>query len=961
MPFSKSNPMTHSKMWLTMCVLVTSLYVNAQTQNQDNASTGMPANSSSGAAALKTDTIPVQVSVQNGDQNAKVFMPFRTVAQHDISAAVSVLRPENYIDRDFNLNVQGGINGRVGGLIGSTSIWGMDAALVMIDGVRRDFADITLTEIQQITVLKGVNAVALYGSQGARGVILITTKSGEVNVRKVSVRVNSGIALPTALPEYLKASDYMQLYNEGRRNDGLTDLYDTKTIQNYRNGNPYRYPSVDYFSSTYVKKFQTTTNANAEFSGGNSSARFYSNVGWSTGSTLLKLGEGNNEADNRLSIRGNVDLKLNEKISSSVYVSAIFNDSRRARGNFWGKADSITPNRVTPLIPINLVNPGDKNAQALIAASRNLIDGQYLLGGTQQVLTNPIGDALVGGYDKSIRRTFQVTNKIDANLSSILSGLSFHTLFNLDYANSYLQSISNTYAVYQPTWSATGDSITGLQKFGDDTRPGIQNINNTAQRQTLGFSAWLQYEKSINDIHNFSAMLLGYTSSITTNDVYQPLTNSHLGLQAGYNYKHKYLADVTTVYVNSTKLAAGNRTGVSPTFSVGWVMSSEKFLERSKAVNFLKLSVGGGILQSDVDINGYYLYDDIYYRGNFFTWNDGIQAQNQATTPQFGASPNLTFPKRKEVNVTVEGSFFNKLLSVQSTFFRLDMDGLPTQQFSQYPTYYSAFIPYTNYNAQRRTGVDLALNISRKFGEVEFNLGAAGTYATSKVTKRDELYFDKYQNRLGRPVDAIFGLVNEGFFADQTDINSRPKQAFSNVVPGDIRYKDQNGDGVIDTRDEVMIGRYNAPFNYGLNLSATYRNFSLFALATGSQGGYGLKNGAYYWVSGDAKYSTLTLDRWTPATASTAKFPRLSSQSNSNDFRTSDFWLYRTDRLSLSKVQLTYNLSGKVLRSKVVQNLLIYVSGANLATASPNKQVLQLNLLTSPQLRTYLAGIKANF
>jgi TonB-linked SusC/RagA family outer membrane protein len=960
MPFSKSNPMTHSRMWLTLCVFATSFYANAQTQNPEVASTNTPAIAANAPAAGR-DTIPAQVAVPTSDQRLQVFMPFRTMPQHDVTAAVSVLRPENYIDRDFNLSVEGGINGRVGGLIGTSSIWGMDNALVMIDGVRREFSDITLTEVQQITVLKGVNAVALYGSQAARGVILITSKSGEANVRKVSVRVNSGIAMPTELPKYLNSADYMTLYNEGRRNDGLADLYSAATIEGFRSGNQYRHPSVDYFSSTYLKKYQTATNANAEFSGGNASARFYSNVGWATNSSLLKLGEGNNEADNRLSIRGNVDLKLNDKISSSVYVSAIFNDSRRARGNFWGRADSILPNRITPLIPINLITPGDKNSLALVDASRNVIDGQYLLGGTQQVLTNPTGDLYVGGYDKNIRRTFQVTNKIDANLSSVVPGLSFHTLFNLDYSNSYLQSITNTYAVYLPTWTATGDTLKSLQKFGDDTRPGIQNINNTAQRQNIGFSAWLAYEKSINDKHNFSAMLLGYTSSISTNDVYQPTTNSHLGLQVGYNFKHKFIADVTTLYVNSTKLPTGNRTGFSPTASVGWVLTSEPFLERSKSVNFLKLSVGGGILKSDVDINGYYLYDDVYQRGAFFTWNDGIQAQNQASTPQFGASPNLTFPERREVNVSLEGTFFQKVLSLQASFFRSEMSGLPTQRFSQYPTYYSAFIPYTNYNAQQRTGVDLALNLTKKFGEVEFNLGAAGTYANSKVTKRDELYFDQYQNRQGRPVDAIYGLVSDGFFADQNDINTRPKQAFSTVVPGDIRYKDQNGDGVIDTRDEVKIGRYSSPLNYGINLSASFRNFSLFVLATGSQGGYGLKNNPYYWVSGDLKYSEVVLNRWTPATAATATFPRLSSQSNANDFRVSDFWLYKTDRLNLSKVQLTYNFSGKALRSKFVQNVLIYVSGSNLVTAAPNRQILELNINSAPQLRSYIAGIKASF
>lgn len=911
--------------------------------------------------SLKAGVIPADIILATENEGQEVNLPFRKIDKQELSDAVTVLSPETYINNDYNVSAEGGINGRVGGLIGTNNIWGMENAMVMIDGIRRSYNDITLNEIHQITVLKGINAVALYGSQGAKGVILITTKKGEANVRKVAVRLNSGIALPKELPSYLGAPEYMTLYNEARRNDGLADLYDATTIQNYRTGNAYRYPNINYYSSQYLKKYQNATEANAEFSGGNNNARFYSNIGYSNNSTLLKVGEGANEGDSRLNMRGNVDLRLNDNISSSVYVSAIFSDSRRARGNYWGNAATLLPNRVTPLIPINLISPNDKTTLGLVDASRNVIDGKYLLGGTQQFVSNPIADLYVSGYDKNIRRTFQVTNNIDVNLKSLLPGLSFHTLFNLDYSNSYLQSISNTYAVYTPTWSATADSLTRLQKTGEDTRPGTQNINNTAQTQNIGFSSWLRYDKTVNGNHNISAILLGYTSSISVNDIYQPLTNSHLGLQVGYNYKHKYLADFTGTYVNSTKLPDGDRTGFSPTASVGWLISSESFLSGVKAIDYLKLTASAGILKTDIDITSYYLYDNIYQRGAFFTWNDGIQGQNQTTTSSFGASPNLSFPQRKEFNIGVEGSLFNKLLSVQTTFFKTQMNGLPTQRFSQYPNYFSSFIPYTNYNSQQRTGFDLMLNVNKKIGQVEFNLGTAVTYTKSKVTKRDELYLDTYQNRKGQATDAIFGLVSDGFFIDQNDINTHSRQLFSEVKPGDIKYKDQNGDNVIDSRDEVTIGRYLSPLNYSINLNVTYKKVSLFLQGTGFSGGNGITNNNYYWVSGDTKYSEVVNNRWTPATAQTATYPRLSSQQNNNNFRLSDFWLYKTDRFNLSKVQLTYNFSENVLGKNFVKNMLVYVSGSNLYTFSKNRKILDLTIANTPQFRYFTVGIRAGF
>jgi TonB-linked SusC/RagA family outer membrane protein len=902
----------------------------------------------------------INLSVDNGAQE-EVYLPFRKIEKQDLSGAINVLNPETYIDRDYNLSVEGGMNGRVAGMLWSNNIWGLENAIVMIDGIRREFSDITFNEVQQISVLKGVNAVALYGSQAAKGIIFITTKKGEANTRKIGIRVNTGVALPSALPNYLNSADYMTLYNEARRNDGLSDLYDATTIQNYRNGNAYRFPSVDYYSSQYLKRYQNATDANAEFSGGNSNARFYSNIGFVNSSTLLNVGEGKNENDNRLNVRGNVDLKLNDKISSTVYVSAIFSESRRARGNYWGNAAALLPHRFTPLIPIDLISPNDKASLGLVNASRNLIDGKYLLGGSQQFLTNPIADLYVAGYDKNIRRTFQVTNEINANLSSVLQGLSFHTLFNLDYSNSYLQSINNTYAVYTPTWSATSDSLTRIQKFGEDTRPGTQNINNTTQRQNIGFSSWLSYDRTVNTNHNISAKLLGYTSSISVNDIYQPITNSHLGLQVGYNYKHKYWADFSGAFVNSTKLPDGNRTGFSPTMSVGWLLSEENFLRNSKAVNYLKLSASAGILNTDLDISGYYFYDNIYNRGSFFTWNDGVQAQNQATTSAYGASPNLSFPQRKELNASLEGSFFNNLLNLQTTFFKTQMDGLLTQRFSQYPNYFSSFIPYTNYNAHQRTGFDLMLNIDKKFGDLQLNFGTTATYAKSKVTKRDELFLDAYQNRSGKPGDAIFGLESNGFFMDQSDINSSPRQLFSEVKPGDIKYVDQNGDNVIDSRDEVMIGRYIAPFTYGINFTIGYKNLSLFVLGTGNNGGNGLTNNNYYWVSGDLKYSDVVQNRWTESTKTTATYPRLSSQQNNNNFRNSDFWTYKTDRFNLSKVQLTYNFSNTVLRRTFVKDLLIYVAGANLYTFSKNRKILELAVANTPQFRNYNIGIRAKF
>jgi TonB-linked SusC/RagA family outer membrane protein len=921
--------------------------------------------------SLRANAVPARIGLIGDNSATEVYLPFDKVNRQDVIGAVTVLNPSNYIDKDYNYTVEGGLNGRAAGLLWSNNIWGMENAIVMIDGVRREFGDITFPEVEQISVLKGINAVALYGAQAAKGIIFITTKKGQVGDRKISLRVNSGIAVPRSLPKFLNSADYMTLYNEARRNDGLPESFNAATIESHRTGNAYRYPSLDYYSSEYLKKFQNATDANAEFSGGSNNARFYSNLGWSTGNTLLNVGEGKNEQDNRLNLRGNVDLKLNDRISSSIYVSAIFMESRRVRSstantNYWSNAATLLPNRFTPLIPVSLISRNSSAALDLIKASRNLIDGQYLLGGLQSFQTNPIADAYSAGYDNNIRRVFQVTNTINADLSGVLQGLSFHTLFNIDYRNSYLQSISNTYAVYQPTWNATADSITGLTKYGEDARPGTQNINNTAQRNSNSVAAWFGYDKTVGEAHNISAKLLGYTSSISVNDVYQPITNSHLGLQLGYNFKHKYIADFSGAYSNSTRLPEGNRTGFSPTVSLGWLLSGENFLASSKAINHLKLLVSAGILNTDLDITRnnqdyFYSYENIYDRPAGFNWNDGVSGSNQPSTSRHGANPDLRFPKRKEVNASLEGGLFNDLLTFQATVFKTEMVDMATQRFSLYPASFSTFVPYTNYNANKRSGFDLMLNVNKKVGAVELSLGTNLTYATSEA-KRDELYVDSYQNRTGKPVDAIFGLVSKGFFADQTDVANSPKQIFGGEIkPGDIKYVDQNGDKLIDSRDEVQIGRYIAPFAYGVNLNVGYKAFNLFVLGTGTNGGNAIKSNSYFWVSGDGKYSEAILNRWTPATAATATYPRLSSQQSPNNFRNSDFWLYKTDRFNLSKVQLTYTFPERAFSKSFVNGLTVYVSGANLYTFSKNREILDLSVGTTPQFKYYNAGIRAKF
>jgi TonB-linked SusC/RagA family outer membrane protein len=910
------------------------------------------------AAMIRPKAIQGDIVLEEDLSSQKANVAYRNMLKKNIGTDVSVLDPKSFNDVDNNFNVIDALNGRSAGLLWYNNIWGMQNAQVFIDGVPRDFSDITVDDIDHITILKGAHAVALYGSLGAKGVILITTKRGEQYKRKIDVRVNNKVGLPRMYPSFLNSADYMTLYNEARVNDGLPRLYSDSLIAKYRSGNRYQYPDVDYYSSDYLRSMANRTEASARFSGGNQHAQFFASIGYDRSNTLLKVGEGKNENDQAFRARGNVDLKLNDYISSTIDVSTIFYNSRSAQTNYWQRAATILPFKYSPLIPLDLIR--SDSVLEVANTSRNIIDGKYLLGGSQEYLTTPFADLYAGGYSNNIQRVLQVTNKLHFDLSPVTEGLSFTTNIHADYHNTYNQSINNSYAVFSPVWR--NDSLVNLIKYGNDYRPGVENINNSWQTRNIGASVQLNYDRDIDANNSIALMAVASAIQIQSTGTYQPNKYAHLGIQGSYWYKQKYGVDLTGVWVNSTKLPKSNKVGFSPSVSFTWQLSEEDFIKNMAFVDYLKAYTSLSILKTDVDISDYFLYENYYASQGYFSWNDNLNNTNNAPTVSLrGANPNLTFPSRKEFTLGIEGNIF-KNIAFSANYFLIRNDGLITKRLSQYPGFLSDFVPYDNFNAFQYTGVDFSVTYNKSVNEnTKFSIGLNGTYVTSKVIKYDELNAYDYLNRTGRPVDAIFGLESAGFFTSEEDIRNSPFQLFGEVKPGDIKYVDQNGDNIIDQNDVVMIGRWISPFVFGTHLTFTYKSITLFVMATGSLGGYGVKSNDYYWVDGDDKYSDVVLNRWTEQTKNTATYPRLSSLRNENNFRTSDFWLYKTDRIDLSRAQITYDFDKRKFRQGYLKGLQIYVSGSNLLTLSKNKDILNLNVYSAPQMSYYTLGIKANF
>lgn len=922
---------------------------------------------------LAASTLLKEIKLNNIDADTvQVSIAFRKEDKKNLFGDVSVVNVKSLLKKNYFTYSLDGMEAFVPGYNGNSN-WGMGSYLTLVDNVPRDANNVLPTEIDQISFLKGVGAIALYGSTAAKGVISITTKRGEAYNRRIDIRTNMGTFVPISYPKYLGSAEYMKYYNQARENDSLPDLYDQNTIYNYASGeNPYRYPNVDFYSSNYLKNAYNRYDATAEISGGNDKAKYYTNIGFYTVGSLLDFGEAKNERTNRFNFRANVDIKLNEYLTATIDASATFYNGKGVNTDYWNNAAIVRPNRFSPLIPISMIEPNDESSMLYVKNSNYVIDGKYLLGGTQLDQTNPFASIYAGGTNQYISRQFQFNSGINADLRNVLKGLKFKSNIAVDYSTSYNLAYNYSYATYEPTWNdySGTDLISSLTKYGNDATSGTQNVSNSWYKQTIAFYGLFSYDRTFNEKNNFSGMLLANGYQQSESAVYHRVSNANLGFHAGYNYDHKYYVDFNSAYIHSAKLPVNHREALSPTVSLAWRISNENFLKNaSDIINDLKITASAGIVNTDLDISDYYLYQGYYtVAGSWFGWKDG--SGFQATESRRGENANMRFPKRKEINIGFDGQFLKRALEVTGNFFVNEIQGNIIQASTLFPNYFttsypvSSFIPYINYNTDERIGFDFGLNLKEQIGKLGLNLGVNGTYYNTKAIKRAEIYADDYQYHQGKPLDGIWGLQSLGFFNSQEDINNSPKQSFGEVHPGDIKYKDQNGDGVINTQDEVYLGKggwYGSPYTFGINLTATWKKFTLFAYGIGRYGAYGVKNNSYFWNYGDSKYSEVVRGSWTEATKNTATYPRLTTNSSDNNFQTSDFWMYKTDRFDIAKVQLSYDLTGLLKRKQVIRELNVYVSGSNLLTISPEKDILNMNIGAAPQTRFYNIGIKALF
>ncbi|MHB0753782.1 SusC/RagA family TonB-linked outer membrane protein [Polaribacter sp. M15] len=934
-----------------------------------------------------TGNITMKKSLFLASEEDELQLGVVTKNKRNIVGAITSINPKDRLTFDNTQRVRNYINGLMLGVRGSGNIRGIGGAndaVFVIDGViGRDPNILNMEEVEQITVLRDANSVALYGSQGRNGVIVINTKRGKANKKEVKVNALSSYSIPISLPKYLGSVDYMNLFNEARNNDGLSDFYPQSFIQEFNSSsNRFEYPDLDLYSKQFVQPLVVSTNVITEFSGGNENNQYYVNVGWNRNGSWVDINDDINAGTNRFNVRGNIDFRVNDWITSSFDGIVVISTEKSSRGNLLNAATTLRPNTYSPFLPIDLLNTNDPVIVGQLDAA-NTFNGM-LLGSTQQFGADaPVALAIAGGYQNTVFRSTQFNNTINFDLDRITKGLSAKTYLSFDFYDSYNATIANQFKTYEPTWQ--DGSIIGLNVFGEDLKDQRENLSTNNFISRFGFYGLVNYDTTLAKNHSLNTTFLGFFNSQRQNDAKQTDIDSHLGLQTSYDYKKKLFVDFTATYANSIKLPEGNRGALSPTGGIAYVLSEDAFLKNNKFINYLKIKASGGIIKSDKGItalnsggsvnnnaSAYFLYDSNYSNGNNINWADGNSNNRQNITQ--GENLNLTFEERIDFNLGFETYLMNSLY-VEANYFRTELDKQITFLQDQYPSFYDTFRPYDNYNKNLYTGFELGINYNKSYEDLSISIGANILYSQTERTRRSEVFAEDYLQTQGKEISTIFGLVDQGFYSEAdftTDINGDrvlntglPVPQFGNVQPGDIKYEDKNGDNIIDNDDRVAIGQSSSPWTYALNLNLTYKRFNLFVLATGQSGAMSnkLSNNfnEYYSVDGNDKYSEVVIGRWTPETANTATFPRLSSVTNQNNFRNSTFWLYKNNFFNISRTQLTYQFTNVVCDNLGLEDFSMNISGTNLFEISENRNIRQLRIGSDPLARTFTLGLRASF
>lgn len=888
------------------------------------------------------------------------------------TGAVSTVYAEN-IDKSSAFSIGNSLYGNVLGLTTMQStgvVWeqmpsmyirglktlnGNNGILLVVDGLERDnnwqaLKYITPEEVESVSVLRDAAALALYGYRGVNGVVNIVTKRGKYDTREINFSYDHAFNYMTRKPELADAYTYASALNEALTNDGKQVRYSQNELNAFKNGtSPYLYPNVNWWEEVFRDRGASDI-ATLSFRGGSTKMRYYTMMNLQNNRGFIKNFDTNadystQEKYSKANFRTNLDIDLSPKTKMQANIMGILNEfSRPGMGS---------DNLISKLYQL-------PSAAFPIRTESGLWGGNTTWGENW----NPVALTEGRAYSKGHTRGLYADMSLRQDLSSLTKGLGASVRIGYDNLASYWENHTKGYkygmasvASWENGLPIAGEEITG----GKDTEmSGDSKLD--WQYRAFNFQMNVDWQRQFG-VHSLYSMLLYTYKYDNAKGINNTFYRQNAGWYTHYGFKNRYFADFTLMASASNLLAPDHRWNVSPTVGLAWLISNEKFMQSQNVVDFLKLRASFGMLNTDnIPGNGY--WNETVGGGNGHPINNNFGGDGGWHEGRL-ASVNGTTEKAYKYNAGVDATLFKGLTLTVDGFYERRSD-IWVSSDGQNSAVLGASGSYVNAGIVDSWGTEIGANYYKKMGNVELNLGGTFTYNRSKIIEMlEEPAAYDYTRSTGNPVGQIFGLQAIGYFVDQADIDNSLPQQFGPVKAGDIKYKDMNGDKVINSDDRVAMG-YNSTcpeIYYSFSLGLEWKGLGFSAQFQGVGNYTAILSGTYYrpLVDNTTISNYVYRNRWTPETPN-ARFPRLTTETVDNNLQTSSLWLADRSFLKLRNCEVYYKLPSSWLNRFWVKNAKVYVRGVDLLCFDSIDQLDPEAMNSSyPATRSIHVGLSVGF
>ncbi|WP_163325417.1 SusC/RagA family TonB-linked outer membrane protein [Draconibacterium mangrovi] len=793
---------------------------------------------------------------------------------------------------------------------------GLGTPMVLVDGFERDYNDLTVEEVESVTLLKDAASLAIYGMRGSNGVILVTSKRGKYNTTEIEASYDRSINFAEPFVPMVNAYDYAMGLNEALANDGLSSQYNNYELNAFQTGTqPLIYPNVNWADET-LNKIAHSNSLNMQVRGGSEVVRYFTSIGYDTDKGIVGVDAPDASIPNQfqysnLNVRSNLDISISKNTLLSI--------------NLLGKLKE----KSSPMLSATSLMETIYNTPSAAFPVKTENDEW---GASTNWTKNPVADLANAGFYKYHTRTLLADFTVNQNLDIITKGLKARVSLAYDSDAVMYERKNRDYR-----------TETIITSFDEDGNPIDIEYNQIGENEgSYSFSHWLstQYHRTTlkgiidyNRTFGLSTVSGGYIYELTSlvnkgiQETYNRINNS---LFMSYAYDSKYLLDASFTLASSNILNPRRKWGYFPAVSAAWVISNEDVMKENEVVNYLKLHSSVGILGSDnMDFDA---YKQEYKPGSNVLFGNFIGAP----TLQMGALPvrNLTYAKTLSLNIGLEGTLYRNL-NFEVELFHNKVYDILTGIGNINSSVLGVNPGYANDGERTFKGFELGLGYHKNVGDFKYAVNGKFTFNRSKIVNMNERSWkNDFNKATGHSVGQIFGYEAEGFFKDQADIDNSPVHTFSEVQAGDIKYKDQDKNGVIDQYDRVAIGNssYMPELYFSFDMNMEYRNVGMSFLFQGVGNYSAILNttSIYRPLVGNNNISQHYYDnRWT-ATNQDALYPRLTTESNENNEQNSTIWLQDRSYLKLRSAEIYYNLPEQLVNKVKLDNAKIFVRGYNL-------------------------------